>query len=268
MDEPGKIEVLRNWIDVALRVRATCQNVSEFDRLIEHQRQRLKELERLERERQEREFGFSDQPDSGTVVGTLPARPKTGRGRRRTAEEAEADRQLRKERERSDLEVFLPCYGRATGLVLEVEEEAENPDFIATRPDGEQLGIELTSVREAPADSFYRPILTGNPEWDPMDAVDQMMFLLRQKSSKVKNYKTSKNILVLQNEESDFAAMCADVKNIPIEDFQSAGFDEIWLADYSGIRKGIHSEIELFGMYPTNLRKLTPRSDRDKKPYR
>jgi hypothetical protein len=272
MDEPRNIAVLRKWVDVALRVRATCQSVGVFDRLIQHQRRRLEELERLERERQERErrlsFGFSDQPDSGTVVGTLPPRPKTGRGRRRTAEEAETDRQLRKEQERTDLDLFLPCYRRATGVVLEVEEEAENPDFIATRSDGERLGIELTAVREAPVDSFYRPILTGNPEWDPMDAVDQMMFLIEQKSSKIKNYQTSKNILVLQNEESDFAAMCADVKNIPIEDFQSAGFDEIWLADYSGIRRGIHSEIELFGMYPVNLRTLTPRSDRDKKPYR
>jgi hypothetical protein len=38
--------------------------------------------------------------------------------------------------------------------------------------------------------------------------------------------------------------MCADVKNIPIEDFAAAGFNEIWLADYSGIRKGEHREIE------------------------
>ena len=95
-----------------------------------------------------------------------------------------------------------------------------------------------------------------------------MCFLMKQKSSKIKYYKTSKNILVLQNEESDFAVMCADVKNIPLEDFQSAGFDEIWLADYSGIRKGIHSEIELFGMYPANLRTLTTRSDHDTKRYR
>jgi hypothetical protein len=180
MGEPRNIEVLRTWIDVALRVRATCQSVGVFDRLIAHQTRRLEELERLERARQEREFGFSDQPDSGTVVGTLPPRPKTGRGRRRTAEEAETDRQLRKERERSDLDVFLPCHERATGLVLEVEEEAENPDFIAIRSDGERLGIELTAVREAPVDSFYRPILTGNPQWDPMDAIDQMMFLIRQ----------------------------------------------------------------------------------------
>ena len=134
MDGPRNIEDLRKWIDEALRVRATCRNVSEFDSLIQHHERRLEELERLERERQERErrlsFGFPDQTDSGTLAGTLPPRPKTGRGRGRTAEEAEADRQLRKEQERKDLEVFLPCYERATGLALEVEEEAENPALL------------------------------------------------------------------------------------------------------------------------------------------
>ena len=263
------MEELRKWIDVAARARATCQNVGEFDRLIEHQKQRLEVIERTEHERRERDrrlsFGFSDNPDTGTIIGTLHAMPETGRGRRRTPEEAEIDRRLRKEREAEDLEAFLPCYQRASGLALEVEEESENPDFIARRPDGQKVGIELTAVREGPAETFYRAILTGNHVWDPTDAVDQMCFLVKQKSSKIANYQTKYNILVLQNEESDFDLMSADVKNIPIEDFELAGFDEIWLADYSGIRKGEHSEIELFGLYPKHLQIVTRRSDHDRK---
>jgi hypothetical protein len=266
------MEELRKWIDVAARARATCRNVSEFDRLIEHQKQRLEALERTEHERREKDqrllFGFSDNPDSGTVVGTLPAMPTTGRGRRRTAEEAETDRRLRKEREAEDLDAFLLCYQRATGLALEMEEESENPDFIVRRLGGQKVGIELTAVREGPAETFYRPILTGNQEWDPNDAVDQMCFLIKQKSSKIRNYQTKYNILVLQNEESNFNLMSADGNNIPIEDFASAGFDEIWLADYSEIRKGVHSEIELFGLYPKRLQAVTRRSDYDKKSYR
>ena len=248
------MEELRKWIEVAARVRATCQNVSEFDHLIGYQKERLEELERAEQGRSERHrrlsFGFSDKPDTGTIVGTLPARPTTGRARRRTAEEAETDRRLRKEREAEDLDAFLPCYQRATGLTLELEEESENPDFIVRRPEGQKVGIELTAVREGPAETFYRPILTGNPEWDPTDAIDQMCFLVKQKASKIPIYQTKYNILILQNEESDFNLMSADVKNIPIEDFASAGFDEIWLADYSGIRTGAHKEIELFGHAP------------------
>lgn len=266
------LEALRKWLDVAGRVRAICQNVGEFDRLIDYQRQRLEELEPTENERLERyrrlSFGFPNKPDTGTLVGTLPARPDTGRGRRRTAEEAETERRLRKEREAQDLELFLPCYQRATGLSLEVEEGSETPDFIACRPDGKKVGIELTAVREGPEETFYRPLLTGNAEWDPIDAVDQMCFLIKQKSSKVPNYQTQYNILVLQNEESDFNLMSADVKNISIETFSSAGFDEIWLADYREIRNGTHSEIELFGLYPDRLQTVTKRSDYDKKPYR
>jgi hypothetical protein len=37
---------LLEWIRAAERVRATCQNASEFDALIRFQKQRLKELER------------------------------------------------------------------------------------------------------------------------------------------------------------------------------------------------------------------------------
>jgi hypothetical protein len=261
------MEELRKWIAVAASARATCQSVSVFDRLIEHQKQRLEELQRADQERQRLAFGFSDNPDTGTIIGTLPARPATGRGRRRTAEEAETDKRLRKEQEAKDLDMFMPCYQRATGLTLKVEEEAENPDFIARRSDDQKVGIELTAVREGPGETFCRPMVTGNPEWNPDDAVDQMCFMIKQKSSKIPNYQTKCNILVLQNEESDFNSMCADVKNIPIEIFSSAGFDDIWLADYRGIREGTHSAIELFGMYQVKLRTVIKRSDHDKKPY-
>ena len=229
-------------------------------------------MERADREaRAEYErlsFGFSDNPEPGTSLGTLPPPPNFGRKRPRTAEEAEIDRRLQKERESEDLDAFLPCYLRATGQTLKVDEEAEDPDFIAVRADGQKIGIELTSVREGPEETFYRPIITGNPEWDPMDAVDQMCFLIEKKSSKIPNYRTKSNILVLQNEELNFNLMCAIAKDVPIEDFASAGFDEIWLADYSGIRKGLHQEIELFGLYPVTIRKTTRRSDHDAKPYR
>ncbi len=40
------------------------------------------------------------------------------------------------------------------------------------------------------------------------------------------------------------------------------------LADYRGIRKGEHNEIELFGLYPDRIRIKIERSEHDKKPYR
>lgn len=254
------MEELREWVRAAEAVRKTCVNKHAFDDLIAHQKQRLKKLEELS-------FGFSSASSEPVYVGQLPEWPGARRARR-SPEEAEMDRRLKKEREAQDVDAFIATYHRATGLTLEIEEEAEDPDFIARRSDGLQVGIELTAVREGPAETFYRPILTGNPEWDYDEALDQMCFLVRQKATKVARYRTTCNILVLLNEESDFKLLCAEAVHVPIEDFANAGFSEIWAADYRGIRTGMHQEIELFGLYPEQHRKLTERSDRDKKPYR
>jgi hypothetical protein len=45
----------RKWINAAERAKSTCQNVSEFDWLIERQKQRLEELERVEEVRREKD---------------------------------------------------------------------------------------------------------------------------------------------------------------------------------------------------------------------
>ena len=187
---------------------------------------------------------------------------------RRTAEEAVIDEQLKKEREEMDLDAFLPSYERATGLVLAIEEAAEDPDFIARRSDGLFVGVELTAVRQSPEETFFREILVGSPEWDRDDALDEMWRLIEQKSGKIRNYRTRYNILVLQNVEANFALLCGGAIEIPIEDFGSSGFQEIWLADYSELRAGRHQEIELLGLYPKEFRYVIERSDHDRKPYR
>jgi hypothetical protein len=45
-DRVVTVKQLLEWIRTAEKVRAACQNVSEFDALIRFQKQRLKELER------------------------------------------------------------------------------------------------------------------------------------------------------------------------------------------------------------------------------
>ena len=265
------MDELREWIRAAQAVRVTCCNAPAFDVLIEQQKQRLEVLSQLQKQRLEEleriSFGSNhlDLPISET---DLPVRPELGRKPRRTAEEAAIDEQLRKEREAEDLDAFLPCYERATGLAVRVEEEAENPDFIARRSDELEVGIELTAVRQGPEDGFYRPLVTGNSEWDPNDALDQMWHLIQKKSAKISIYRTEFNILVLLNEELNFTLLCALALTIPLEDFVSSGFSEIWLADYSGIRSGAHREIELLGLYPEKFRTVIRRSDHDRKPYR
>ena len=189
---------------------------------------------------------------------------------RRTAQEAAIDEALKKEREGLDLEAFLPSYERATGLLLTIEEAAEDPDFIMRRSDGLIVGVELTAIREqGPPDiSLFREIITGNSERDRDDALDDMWRMIEQKSGKIRNYRTRYNILVLQNVETNFALLCDGAMQIPVTDFSSTGFREIWLADYSELRSGRHQEVELLGLYPKEMRCLIERSDYDRKPYR
>jgi hypothetical protein len=189
---------------------------------------------------------------------------------RRTAEEAAIDEQLKKEREEMDLDAFLPSYERATGFVLTVEEAAEDPDFIARRSDGLLVGFELTAVmQQGPRnEALFREILTGSREWDRDDALDEMWGMIEQKSGKIRNYRTRYNILVLQNIEANFSLLCDGAIQIPVEDFVSSGFQEIWLADFSELRAGRHQEVELLGLYPNELRCEIKRSGHDRKPYR
>ena len=254
------MEELRQWIKAAQAVQSTCQNKDVFDELIAHQKWRLAGLERLS-------AGFGTSSSEPQYLGQLPEWPGARR-KCRTPEEAEIDRQLKKQQEAEDVDRFIPAYERATGLTLTIEEEAEDPDFIAQRSDGVQVGIELTAVTQGPVDNFYRPILTGKPEWDPNDALDQACFLVEQKAEKVPGYRTKSNILVLLNLESDFRLLCALAKDVPVEDLASAGFVEIWLADYTGVRRGMHQEVELFGLYPEKHRTIAERSDHDSKTYR
>jgi hypothetical protein len=189
---------------------------------------------------------------------------------RRTAEEAAIDEALKKEREEIDLEAFLPAYQRATGLILTIEEAAEDPDFIMRRSDDLIVGIELTAIREqGPPDTpLFREILTGTRERDRDDALDDMWSRIEEKSVKIKNYRTRYNILVLQNVEANFTLLCDGAMQIPVRDFGSTGFQEIWLVDYSELRSGTHQDIELMGLYPKAARCLIERSDHDRKPYR
>jgi hypothetical protein len=67
--------------------------------------------------------------------------------------------------------------------------------------------------------------------------------------------------------ESDFHLAAAMAREIPLEDLVAAGFVEIWLVDFKGIREGAHREVRLFGLYPEHWRTITPRSMFDQKPY-
>jgi len=186
---------------------------------------------------------------------------------RRTQEEAVVDEAIKKEGESEDFAAFARCYRLITGLYFRSVEESESPDFMCIRSDGLIVGVELTSIRRSPSDAFYDQILDGNSEMDPEEALDELIRMLDQKSAKRKNYSTSRNLLVLQAIESNFKILVKMAFDIPIEDFAIAGFDEVWLGDYSGVKVGMHREIEMIGLFPEAVRQYVKRPSFDSKPY-
>ena len=177
-----------------------------------------------------------------------------------------ATRQARKDEEVEDIEAFLEAYPRATGEELVFEEVSESPDAICVRADGSQVGVEITNVRRSPDQAFCESI-RHQDEMDCEEAVDEVVRLVEQKAEKLPNFKTPRTILVVALCEADILSVANLLKLVPIEDWKSYGFDEIWLADFKGIRDGAHREVRLFGLYPEEYRVLVGRSDFDQKPY-
>ena len=91
----------------------------------------------------------------------------------------------KREREETDVELFLTMYEMATGQQLKIIRKSECPDFICVRTDGREVGIEITQIMGSPADAG--------------DVFDEFGRILLRKMEKVKKYSTEENILVLVN---------------------------------------------------------------------
>ena len=176
-------------------------------------------------------------------------------------------RQAKKDAEVEDIEAFLASYPRATDQDLEIDEIAESPDAICLRDDGSQIGLEITSVRRSPDQAFWESTLDHKDEMDLQEAADEIWRLVEQKARLRPNFSTPSTILVLAICEADFRAVVNYISEVPIKDWAAAGFEEIWLADFKGIREGAHREVRLFGLFPEKYRKVIGRSDYDQKPY-
>jgi hypothetical protein len=178
-----------------------------------------------------------------------------------------AARQAKKEAEIEDIEAFLDAYVQATGEDLTLGDISESPDAICVRLDGTIVGVEITNVRRSPNEAFWQATLYHRDEMDCEQAVDEIVRLVEQKTRLRPQFKVVDNILVLAVCEADFQLVVSLVQLIPVEDWVDAGFAEIWLADFKGIRDGAHREVRLFGLYPDEYRSLTGRSIYDQKPY-
>jgi hypothetical protein len=177
------------------------------------------------------------------------------------------DRRYRKEEEVADIEVFLEAYERATGEELLIEEVGESPDAVCRRPDGTLIGVEHTRVRRSPEIAHWQSVLDHRGEMDTYDTLEEIVRLIIQKGDLRKNFLTKRNVLLIALYESDFDMAVAMSRDLPLNALEVAGFDEIWLADFKGIRDGAHREARLFGLYPEASRQASGRSMFDQKPY-
>jgi hypothetical protein len=189
------------------------------------------------------------------------------RSREDDAEMAAYARQMKKEQEIADIEAFLAAYSRATDEELEASDFGESPDAVCLRPDGTEVGLEFTTVRRSPDKAFWDSVFRHDGEMDPDTTNDEITRLIRQKARLLPQFRTIRTILVLGICESDFGGAISRASHIPLDDLRETRFEEIWLADYKGIRDGAHREVQLFGLYPEENRVITGRSWYDQKPY-
>lgn len=174
----------------------------------------------------------------------------------------------KKEIETSELIPFLDAYECVTGEKLSFSfDPTENPDFICQRPDGGILGVELTKVTEDRAVAFWQRLRYGEVMIDPFKCQETIHNLIeRKEKARVAPYAANVRecILVLQLMDGSLRQVRSGLDGLQ-QDFESHGFSEIWIADYSGL--DAYGDVELFGLFPAQWRGYHQRPWPDRKPY-
>jgi len=173
----------------------------------------------------------------------------------------------KKEGERIDLYPFLDAYPWATGERLLLSHGGESPDFICTRSNGREVGIEMTMVMWDPRDAFCQRILDRKGTMEPFEALAKIQGLIDQKEELRRSRYTDnvKNtILVLQLVDGSLYSLRFILKDLKGE-FDSHGFCEVWLVDYSGHEA--YGDIELFCLFPHEQWGFYQRPCPGRKPY-
>ena len=163
-----------------------------------------------------------------------------------------SDKELRKKMvEETELEYFLDAYKYATGQRLELEYRHEKPDFICKRSSGILMGVELTWVMRDPRDAQWDAIIEKKDKMELYDAVDMLYSSVESKDIKrAKHYGkwADKCTLVFQIKECPISEI---MPYIVKKDYDSHGFTELWIADYSTL--DAYGAIELFGLSPRRI---------------
>ena len=170
--------------------------------------------------------------------------------------------------EEMDLEPFLKEYEWVTGLVLQLINRTERPDFIVQRSDGTQLGIELTKVMRDPESAFWARVLSGEEFADPVETAIHLQELIYRKDAKRSGSGWTlpdRTVLVLQLMDSSIDQVVLFLDDQVIKELNETGFFEIWLADYTILEA--FGTIQLYGIKPEKWQGLHSHSRTGNKPY-
>ena len=143
----------------------------------------------------------------------------------------------------------------------------ERPDFICYRPDGTPVGIELVKIMRDPRDAQADYILDKVEFMDGEEAMEFLYHMIEKKDKKRRQPDwdlPDNTILVLQFVDCPISNLHLLDDSLK-KDFESYGFDEIWIADYTGLEA--YGDIELFCLYPPEWWGFYERPNPYAKPY-
>ena len=165
--------------------------------------------------------------------------------------------------EEVSLRYFLDAYANSTGKRLSHMCPSERPDFIGQRPDGSIVGLEMTKLMR---DSAFARWTTHPEEYlDPHSAISCLRAIIGSKEEKRCQPEWS---------HPDSAILVIELMDCPLEEmrpfldseeFDSHGFAELWLADFTDIEA--YSSVSLFCLYPRRWRGFHNRWNAGHKPY-
>lgn len=174
----------------------------------------------------------------------------------------------RKMVEESELEYFIKAYEHVTGKKLTLIKTGEKPDFVCEQDNGSVVGVELTKVMRDPETAQADRILKRQEYMDNTNAIDFIYEAIAKKAEKIAkdNWSTAENIiLVLQLMDCQLSELRNILDADLQKDFNSYGFSEIWIVDYTGL--DAYGDVELFGLYPAKWWGYYQRENPHRKPY-
>lgn len=143
----------------------------------------------------------------------------------------------------------------------------ERPDFICYRPDRTQVGVELVRVMRDPRNAQADYILDRIDFMDGEEAHEMLYNMIEKKEKKRRETDwdlPDNTILVLLFVDCPISSLYLLDDSLK-HDFESYGFDEIWIADYSC--EEAYGAIDLFCLYPSEWWGYYERQGHSWKPY-